>query len=70
MSSRGHPVAVATIKTVHTAVFLVELASIGWLVVSGFLGRRDRAVAVAAAAVTIEVAVFPWEMMGSFHSRP
>ena len=53
-----HPLAVAGVKTVHTAVFLVELASILWLVVSGLLGRRDRSVAPAGALVAIEVAVF------------
>lgn len=53
-----HSLAVAAIKTVHTAIFLVELASIGWLVVSGLLGRRDRTVALAAGAVAAEAAVF------------
>ena len=57
-SSAGHPLAVAAVKSVHTAIFLVELASIAWLVVSGLLGRRDRTVALAAVAVTAEVAVF------------
>jgi pimeloyl-ACP methyl ester carboxylesterase len=55
---RRHPVAVAAVKTVHTAIFLVELASIAWLAVSGLLGRRDRTVAVATGAVGLEVAVF------------
>jgi hypothetical protein len=55
---RRHPVAIAAVKTVHTAVFLVELASIGWLAVSGLLGRRDRTVGMAAGAVAIEAAVF------------
>ncbi len=53
-----HPIAIAAIKTVHTAVFLVELSSIGWLVVSGLVGRRDRTVALAAGAVAAEAAVF------------
>jgi hypothetical protein len=36
MSQGGrHPVAVAVIKAVHAAVFLVELMSIVWLVVTG-----------------------------------
>ncbi len=55
---RPRPVAVAVVKTVHTALFGLELASIGWLVVSGLVGRRDRTVAVAAAAVAAECAVF------------
>lgn len=55
---RAHPVAVATVKTVHTAIFLLELASIAWLAVSGLLGRRDRTVAVATGAVGLEIAVF------------
>ena len=56
--ARRHPVAVAVVKTVHTAVFLVELAAIGWLVVTGILGRRNRTVALAASAVAAETAVF------------
>jgi hypothetical protein len=52
------PAGVVLVKTVHTVVFLVELASILWLVVSGLLGRRDRTVAVAAGLVSMEAAVF------------
>ena len=59
MSGRGaHPLAVVAIETVPTAVFLVELSSIGWLVGSGLIGRRDRTVALAAAAVAMEAVVF------------
>ena len=54
----GHPVAVTAVKTVHTLVFLGELAAIGWLVVTGFTGRRDRTVGLAAAAVALEAGVF------------
>ena len=54
----GRPVAVAAVKTVHTIVFLGELAAICWLVVTGFTGRRDRTVGIAAAAVALEVGVF------------
>ena len=54
----GSPLTVAAIKAVHTAVFLVNLAAIIWLVATGFVGRRDRTVAVAATAVAIESAVF------------
>jgi hypothetical protein len=53
-----HPVAVAVLKTVHTAIFAGELSAILWLVLSGLLGRRDRTVTVAAAAVVTEVAVY------------
>ena len=53
-----HPFAVPAIKTVHTAIVLVELASIAWLVLSGLVGRRDRTVALAAGAVAAETAVF------------
>lgn len=52
------PVAVGVVKTIHTAIFGVELASIGWLVVTGLVGRRDRTVGIAAGAVAAEVAVF------------
>ena len=53
-----HPLARDAVRAVHTAVFAAELAAIGWLVVSGFIGRRDRSVMVAAAAVAVEAAVF------------
>jgi hypothetical protein len=53
-----HPAAIALVKGVHTAVFLAELAAIGWLVVTGLVGRRDRSVALAATAVALETAVF------------
>jgi hypothetical protein len=46
------------IRASHSAVFLVELASILWLVASGLTGRRDRSVAVAAVLVAGEVTVF------------
>ena len=46
------------IKAVHSAVFLVMLAAIGWLVGTGLVGRRDRTVAVASALVAAESAVF------------
>jgi hypothetical protein len=46
------------IKAVHSAIFLVMLTCIGWLLASGAIGRRDRTVALAAGMVTIEAAVF------------
>jgi len=46
------------IRAVHSAVFLAELASILWLLATGITGRRDRSVAVAAALVAAESAVF------------
>src|SRR6476646_10402945 len=48
----------AAIKTVHSVVFLAELGSILWLVVTGIVGRRDRSVGVAAVLVAVESAVF------------
>lgn len=48
----------AAVRALHTAVFFVELASIGWLVVSGWIGRRDRSVAIAAGLVGAEGVVF------------
>lgn len=47
-----------TIQAVHSIVFWAELVSIGWLVVTGMVGRRDRSVGVAATLVAIESAVF------------
>ena len=46
------------VKAVHTIVFLVELGAIVWLVVTGWLGRRDRTVRLAALAVAAESVVF------------
>jgi len=51
-------VALAVLKTIHTVIFAGELLAILWLVVSGAVGRRDRTVGIAAAAVTAEAAVF------------
>ena len=48
----------AAIKAVHSAVFLVMLGAIGWLVATGITGRRDRSVAAAAALVAGEGLVF------------
>ena len=47
---RRHPVAIFAVRIVHTAVFGVELGSIGWLIVSALRRRQDRTVALAAAA--------------------
>jgi hypothetical protein len=49
---------IAAVRAVHTAVFFGELASIGWLVASGWRGRRDRTLGAAAVAVAAEAAVF------------
>jgi hypothetical protein len=46
------------VRALHTAVFFVELASIGWLVLTGWTGRRDRTVAIAAGLVGAEGVVF------------
>jgi len=55
MSERGPRSRVVTaIQAVHSAVFLVELGAIGWLVYTGIVGRRDRTVGVAAALVAAE----------------
>ena len=48
----------AAIKAVHSAVFLVMLGAIGWLVATGITGRRDRSVVAAAALVAGEALVF------------
>jgi hypothetical protein len=46
------------IRAVHSIIFLVVLAAIGWLVASGWLGRRDRTVAIATVIVAAETAVY------------
>jgi len=46
------------IRGVHSAIFLVELGSITWLLLTGLAGRRDRTVAVAGGLVAVESAVF------------
>jgi hypothetical protein len=54
----SHPVAITVIRAIHTAIFLVMLSSIGWLVLTGLIGRRDRSVALATGAVAAEATVF------------
>jgi hypothetical protein len=51
-------VALASIRAVHTLIFAVILACIGWLVLTGATGRRDRTVGLAAGLVAVEVAVW------------
>jgi len=46
------------IRAVHSAIFLVELGSILWLLLTGLANRRDRTVALAAGLVSVESAVF------------
>jgi hypothetical protein len=46
------------IRAVHSAIFLINLSAILWLVVTGLVGRRDRTVVVAAGLVVGETAVF------------
>ena len=53
-----HAAAVTALKAAHTVIFAGELSAILWLVVSGLVGRRDRTVGLAAAAVAAEVVVF------------
>jgi hypothetical protein len=48
----------AGIRAVHSAIFLVELGSILWLLLTGIANRRDRSVALAAGLVSVESAVF------------
>lgn len=59
MAGAGRPnLRLAVVRAVHSAVFLVELAAILWLVVTGLVGRRDRTVAIAAGLVATEAVVF------------
>jgi hypothetical protein len=51
-------VRLTAVRALHSAIFLVELAAILWLVVTGIVGRRDRTVAVAGCLVAVEAAVF------------
>lgn len=46
----------SALKVGHEFVFVVELASILWLVYTGIVGRRDRTVAVAGVLVGVEAA--------------
>ena len=57
-TERSERVAVIALKTVHTLIFAGELTAIMWLLVSGLIGRRDRDVGIAAAAVAVEAVVF------------
>ena len=54
----GDHARLTAVRAVHSAIFLVELASILWLLVTGIAGRRDRSVGVAAILVAAETAVF------------
>jgi hypothetical protein len=54
----GRPLALAGVKALHSAIFVVELGAILWLVASALAGRRDRTVGLAAAAVAAEACVF------------
>ena len=58
MSERRRRAVLWAVKAVHSAIFLVMLGAIGWLVASGLVGRRDRTVGAAAALVAAESAVF------------
>ncbi len=57
VSARRH-LLLSAIRAGHSAVFLVNLSCIMWLVATGMTGRRDRTVAVALAVVAAESAVF------------
>lgn len=50
--------ALTAIRAVHSAILLVMLAAIGWLLVTGLRGRRDRTVAAAAGLLAVEATVF------------
>lgn len=50
--------ALILIKGIHSVAFLAELSAIGWLLLSGLIGRRDRTVALAAVMVAVESGVF------------
>lgn len=52
------PALLVLIRGTHSAIFLVELAAIAWLVLTGIVGRRDRSTAVAAVLVAGEATVF------------
>ena len=54
----SRPWLLAAIRAIHTGIFLIMLSAIGWLVLTGLVGRRDRSVAIAACAVAAESAVF------------
>ena len=55
---RSRRLTLTLVRAIHSAVFLVELGAILWLVISGLIGRHDRTVAVAGVLVAAEAAVF------------
>jgi len=57
-TGRSRPVALAAIRTIHTAAFLVIAGSIVVTVVDGLRGRPSRRTAVAAAIALTECAVY------------
>jgi hypothetical protein len=54
----GSPGLLVLVRGTHSAIFLVELAAIAWLLLTGIAGRRDRSTVVAAVLVAGEAAVF------------
>jgi hypothetical protein len=58
IARRLRPVSLALVKGIHSAAFLVELAAIAWLLLTGIARRRHRSTAIAAALVAAEVGVF------------
>jgi hypothetical protein len=46
------------VRVVHSLVFAVVLGCIGWLLVTGLMGRRDRTVVAAASVVAAEATVW------------
>ena len=58
MGSRRNGMLLTAIRAFHSAIFLVELGAIGWLLVTGLTGRRDRSVVIAAGLVAVEGGIF------------
>lgn len=54
----GDHARLTAIRAFHSAIFLVMLSAIAWLVGTGLTGRRDRSVVVAGLLVAIESGVF------------
>lgn len=56
--SRPRRLLLKVIVAIHTMIFAIELASIGWLIATGVAGRRDRTVGVAAGLVAAESVIW------------
>jgi hypothetical protein len=57
-SDRSRDAKLAIVKTVHTAIYVVQMAATAYILVAGVTGRNGRHLRLAFALVTVESMVF------------